>query len=703
MAPIMDKSTLDALLKPRSMAVVGVSPRGNVAGRMFRNMVSAGFSGPLYPVNPNYDAIDNYPCFADIASLPEAPDCVAIGVPVSAVFEPLEAAAKRGIKAAVVLAEGFADAATDEGRARQERLQRLAAEYSMAISGPNSMGIIGKKANFAAAFSNLPAGLVTGNVSVVSQSGGLLNAAIELGHNRSIGFNYLISGGNEAVVTSADYIDWLADDPGTSVIVNILEGVRDGRRYRDAIRRASAKKPVVVLKLGRSDAGRRAALAHTGNLAGEQAAYEALFHESTVATADTIDQMIETAAMFSRVSLPQGDRVFVFSVSGGATVLAGDLARSAGLNMTPLSSETSARLQAILEVDHPFQNPMDVVGAPRLSKGDNLTRCLDVLIGDDSYDAIALVMVAQRDVTDNHRVMHEQYAAIAPNAAKPVVLMSEMAWQPAERPDSDAPYMAATLDDGMRALKSLVDYAAHRETGAPIESPAQAASIDLGIAGRDRLSEADSTAILEGLGLEFARWGVADNAANAGRLAADIGFPIALKIVSSDLPHKSESGGIVLDLRGEAQIREAYDRLLETIRKNAPDARIDGVMVQEMIGGGVEMIIGTIMDPQFGPLVMLGAGGTMAELLQDRAVGFAPLSIEQAGAMVSRLKVAPVLDGWRGKPATDRAALCRTLVRLSEIAAGADGQFAAIDLNPVIVLPEGQGVRVVDALIIPAK
>lgn len=697
----MDKDALDALLKPRSAAVVGASPKRNVGGRIYRNMIRCGFAGPLFPVNPGYDDVDGAICYPDMGALPEIPDCVVIAVPYTNVFEPLEAAAERGVKAAVVVAEGFNDAATDEGRARQKRLSDIADDYGMAVSGPNCMGLVGLKAGLGAAFTNLPEGLVTGGVSLVSQSGGLLNATIELGHNRTIGFNYLLSGGNEAVVTSADFIDWLADDPGTSVIINILEGARDGRRYREAIGRAVTKKPVVLLKLGRTDTGRSAALAHTGSLAGDNAAYEALQRDYPLAVTTTIDEMIETAMLFDRMKRPAGDRVFLFSVSGGATVLAGDLARDAGLHLPPISAATDKALQEILEVDHSFQNPMDVVGAPRLAKGDNLTRCLDVLLADEDYDLIAFVMVAQRDITDNHQVLHDQYERVMARATKPIVLVSEMNWQPRERPACDSPYIAGTLDDGMRAIKRLIDYGAFEKTStnATGEPPPP---LTVPPMPHRMLTEAECAVFLEPLGLPFAHHALAAGAAEAAKRATEIGFPVAVKISSPDIPHKTEAGGIRLSLESGDAVEAAHDAVMTSAKTASPDARIDGVIVQEMISGGIEMILGVTLDPQFGPLVMVGAGGTLTELIGDRAVGFPPLSHDKAAAMIDGLRVSQLLDGWRGGPKLDRAALVEALVTLSEIAAATDGQIAAIDLNPVIVLPEGQGVRIVDALIIRA-
>ncbi|MDC0033252.1 acetate--CoA ligase family protein [Alphaproteobacteria bacterium] len=700
----MDKPALDALLTPRCAAIVGASPRQNVGGRIFRNMIRCGFTGNLFPINPGYTELSGTVCYPNFDDLPETPDCVAIAVPFSNVFEPLEAAARIGVKAAVVVAEGFADAATDEGQSRQARLSDIANRYGMAISGPNSMGLVGLKAGLGAAFTNLPDGLVTGGVSLVSQSGGLLNATVELGHNRTIGFNYLLSGGNEAVVTSADYINWLADDPGTTVIMNILEGARDGRRYREAIARATTKKPLVLLKLGRTDAGRSAALAHTGSLAGENAAYEALARDYPIAIVRTIDEMIETAKLFDRLPPPCGDRVFLFSVSGGATVLAGDLARDAGINLSPIGTATNIAFQKILEIDHPFQNPMDVVGVPRLTKADNLTRCLDVLLADDNFDAIAFVMVAQRNISENHQVMHNQYEAVMARATKPIVMISEMNWQPADRPAINAPYIAGTLDHGLLALRRLIDYAAYQKMGMTRSDHAVPTTpLTLPVTERTALTEVECAAILAPLGLPFARHALAANAIEAVEKATKIGFPVALKIVSPDIAHKTELNGVRLDLPDPEAVGRAYHDLIDTVAGKLPEAEVDGVIVQEMIAEGFEMILGVTLDDQFGPLVIVGAGGKLTELIQDRAIGFAPLTHSAANKMIGDLRITKLLNGYRGGAKLDRNALANTLVILSEIAARTDGQIASIDLNPVMVLPEGKGVRIVDALIIPNR
>ncbi|MCZ6448485.1 MAG: acetate--CoA ligase family protein [Alphaproteobacteria bacterium] len=699
----MDRAALDALLKPRSVAVVGASDRGNVGGRIYRNMLASGFQGPVWPVNPKYRTVAGVRCWPAIAALPETPDCVALAVPYANVFEPLEAAAARGVPSAVVVADGFADHNTKAGRARQARLQHLAAGRGMAINGPNCMGIVGLHHPLATAFTNLPKGLIKGGVSVVSQSGGLINATMELGINRGLGFNYLISGGNEAVVTSADYISWLADDPDTYVIVNIVEGVRDGRAYRDALARAAAKKPVVVLKLGRTDAGRAAAVAHTGSLAGPEAAFDAVFRESGIARVETIDAMIETANLFSKAKVPGGDRVFILSVSGGAAVLAGDLARKAGLRLPPLAPATSDSLGKILGISRRFANPMDVVGAPRLVAGDNLTRCLRVLDRDPTIDAIALVLVVQRETSASHRVLHQQFHAMAPTMKTPVVMVSEMTWHPTKAPDPGGGPVAATLDDGLLALRQLIDHGTHRRR-APSPPPRPRRSLPppaLDVPSGRPLTEPESTAILEGQGLPFAPWDWVKSAAAAARAARRIGFPVAVKAVVGGLAHKTEAGAVHLGIGSAAGVRRACAAIEAAVARAAPDSSIEGYMIQGMVTGGVEMIVGTVFDPQFGPLLMAGAGGTLAEIAADTTLALAPVDARQARAMVRGLKADRLLRGTRGAPPADRAALVDVMVRLSRFAWAHGQEITEIDLNPVMVLPKGQGVRIVDALIVP--
>jgi len=323
---------IESLLRPRSIALVGVSAKGGAGANILKSGLRFGFTVPTWPVNPNYDEIDGRSCFKSLRDLPEVPDCVVVSVPADAVLDVVGEAAAAGIRSAFVISEGFADAATEQGRERQERLVELARAANMAVAGPNCMGIASLHYRFAATMADVPPEATSGGISLLSQSGGLMNSFAELTGNRGIGVNYLVSSGNEAVLEMADYIEFLADDPATKVIACIMEGVKNGRRFRAAVERAARAKPMVVLKLGRSAFGQRATLAHTGTLAGRHEAFAALFRQNGVALVESIDALVETAALFELAPLPQGDRVLMMTVSGAAISLIGDLGDVAGLH-----------------------------------------------------------------------------------------------------------------------------------------------------------------------------------------------------------------------------------------------------------------------------------------------------------------------------------------------------------------------------------
>src|SRR6266446_6426734 len=347
---------VEALLKPRSIALVGVSPKGGAGANILNSGQRFDFSIPTWPVNPNYDEIAGHRCYQSLADLPIVPDCVVVALPADAVTDVVREAASLGVRSAYVVSEGFADAADEQGRARQARLAEIARAANMALAGPNCMGIASLNYRFAATMADIPKEALSGGISLVSQSGGLMNSFAELATNRGIGVNYLVSSGNEAVLEMADYIEYLADDPETRVIACIMEGARNGRRFRAAVERASRKKPLVVLKLGRSAFGQRATLAHTGTLAGKHEAFAALFRQNGVALVQSIDALVETAALFDLAPLPHGDRVVMMTVSGGATSLIGDLGEEAGLNFLPIRESTNARIQSILGVERAFGN-----------------------------------------------------------------------------------------------------------------------------------------------------------------------------------------------------------------------------------------------------------------------------------------------------------------------------------------------------------
>jgi acyl-CoA synthetase (NDP forming) len=685
---------LSALLNPRSIAVVGANDKGNVGARTLQNVRDAGFQGPLYPINPNYDALDGLTCYPSLAALPEVPDAVVVSVPVAGALKVLEEAAAVQIPAAVLFSEGFADAGTEEGQLRNTALLKFAGESGMAISGPNSMGILSRARHYAASFMRLPKDLKTGGISVISQSGGLTNALTELGRNRGLGFNYLISAGNEAVINAADYLEWLAEDAGTNVIVAIVEGIKDGPRFRAALTHAAAKKPVVVLKLGLSELGGRATLAHTGSLAGGDKTFHALCRQAGVIVADTLDSLLETAAMLEKAPLPRGDRAVIFSTSGGATVLTADLGSAAGLRFPPLNPATNQTLQKILEVERPFTNPFDVVGNPRIVKGDNMTRCLETLIADDGVDLIGFVLVMQRDPSAQRQKLLDQIEAVSKTTTKPIIILPEMTFHWRDAPPDPGVPVAGTLADGLKAMRALVEVAARRSRSLdPAPDPLPLSLVPP--SGRGVLTEFESKRALSSAGLPVTRETLAQNLDGAMKAAAEIGYPVALKVQAPDLIHKSDAGGLVLGINDEEALRLAFGRLDHTF------PACDGILVQEMIEGGQEVLIGMHRDPALGPVVVFGPGGVLVDLLGETMVmSLPPFGRVESAALIERSTPADkLLSGFRGAPAGDRAALTDLLYQFGALVAGLGADVAAIDLNPVIVRPDGQGVVIIDATI----
>jgi acetate---CoA ligase (ADP-forming) len=695
---------VEKLLRPRSLAFVGVSASGGAGTKMLQSAAASGFSGAVWPVNPNAVEIAGIRCVKSLAALPGIPDCLVVAVPAEAVAPLLRQAARQGIRSALVVSEGFADAATAEGLERQSELVALAHASGMAVAGPNCMGIASFHYGFAATMADIPDGAVSGGISLVSQSGGLLNAVAELAANRGIGLNYLVSNGNGAVLEFTDYIDHLADDPATKVIACIMEGVRDGRRFRSAIERAARKKPLVVLKLGKSACGQQATLAHTGTLAGRHEAFAALFHHNGVALVDSIDTLVETAALLDAAPLPGGDGVAILSVSGGATSLIGDLGAAAGLHFPEISDDTNRRLQQILGVRRRFANPIDTIGMPRLRSGANIAAVLDALLADEAIDVIGLALGMRMKGADAHHQLVHLMAAANKAASKPLAVVSFMSnsltseWRGFARKEGLP--VIEDIERGLRALRHLIDYAAFRRRLGKDDPSVEPPQLALPALSRTVLTEAESKTILAAAGLPVTNEALARSPEETVRLAAIIGGPVALKVQSPDIPHKSEVGGVYLGARTPAEIDAAARQVLENARRARPDADIHGVLVQKMVGDGAEFILGMVYDEQFGPVVVLGAGGVAVELFKDVVCGLPPLSAEAIRDMIGRLKSATQLASFRGRPARDVAALVDCCVQFAAFCAATDGRFAAIDLNPVLVRAVGQGVCIVDALMV---
>ncbi len=699
---------LSPLLSPEAIAVVGASERHGSAGRLvLENLHNLEYQGAVYAVHPNYKEVLGFPCYPDLNSLPGPVDSVAVLLAAEKVLPTLETAVKVGAQAAWVLASGFAEAGP-EGKARQADLSRFAEETGLVVCGPNCIGVanlVDRMATYSVALS--PA-TQAGGVSAVVQSGaiclGLANAA-------RFGFRYLISSGNEAVLDSADYIGYLASDPHTRVIIAFVEGIRSPQKFVAAAQAAAeAGKPLLLVKVGRSEAARQAVQAHTGSLAGSDAVCDAVFHHLGVMRLDTLDELVEAAVLFLTCSLPQGEGVGLLSLSGGQISLVADLAQDLGLEFPPFSKEAQQSLARILPPYSPIANPLDAWGSGDLER--TYPACVEVASREKDIHLLAVSRdtppkAAPREVEQSLAVA-EAAARAARETGKPVLVFSNLSigFQPEVKKVLDeggVPYLQGTRET-LRAIQSFVRYAGfRRRMGKPMDAGCLSPPDDLPDWRRrlqGGLSEVEGRALLAAYGIPGPREAVATTTKEAAKAAQHIGYPVVLKILSLDIQHKTEINGVRVGLYDEAAVVTAFRQVMEAARRHHPQARLEGVVIQEMIPAeAVEVILGVLRDPDFGPVVVFGSGGILVELLEDSSLRLPPLSHEEALQMIHETRGARLLQGFRGRPPADVDALADALVRLSQLAVDLGDLIAALDINPLMVLPAGQGVRAVDVLV----
>jgi acyl-CoA synthetase (NDP forming) len=606
-----------------------------------------------------------------------------------------------------VLAAGFAEAGP-QGAAREAELVRIAEESGLMVCGPNCIGVANLVDGVATYSVALSSETHAGGVSAVVQSGavclGLANAA-------RFGFRHLISSGNEAVLDSADYIGYLADDPHTEVIVAFLEGISSPDRFVAAAEAAAENgKPILAVKVGRSEMARRTVQAHTGSLAGSDRVIDAAFDRLGVVRMATLDELLEAAELFATCPMPEGGGVGLLSLSGGQIGLIADLAQDLGLTFPPLSQHGRERLTQILPPFSPIANPLDAWGSGNLEA--TYPACVAVVSQEDDVDLLAVSRdtpagVAEREVEQSLAVAASAVEA-ARRTGKPVLLFSNLSAGFDERVTAElkaggVPYLQGTAET-LRAIQAFHDYAEFQrrrerleETGCP--SPASLGQWRARLR-EGPLSEVEARRLLADYGIPGPRERVVADADAAAEAARAIGFPVVLKILSPDIQHKTEIGGVRTDLRDEGAVRSAFAEVMEAAAVHHPQADVPGALVQEMIwGDAVEVIVGVIQDADFGPAVVFGSGGTLVELFQDASLRLPPLSRRDAREMIEETRAARLLDGFRGAPAADSEALIDVLVRLSQLAVDLRREIAALDINPLMVLPDGEGVRAVDVLV----
>ena len=687
------------ILRPDSVAVIGASDTpSRIGGRPIHSMKAMGYGGRIYPVNPRRGTVQGLAAYPTIRDVPEPVDCALIAVPAAIAVNTIRDCADRGVKSAVVFTSGFAEQGADGARAQAE-VARIGRDSGMRIVGPNCLGVLAMDSGWYGTFTNAPAmlELPPGPVGIVSQSGAYGSHVLLVAQKRGVGANFWVTTGNECDVDIGEAIDFYAESPEVEIIVVYAEGVRNAGRLRQALGKArDARKPVIVMKVGRTDEGARAAASHTASLAGSDAIYEALFRQYGVYRAGTTEELVDVAYACQYGSYPRGRRVSLQTISGGVGVQMADDAVRYGLEVAPLPAPVQDKLKALI----PFagtNNPVDFT-AQALNEPDLMVKNIGLTIAEADYDSHIVFMTSvpatpfmREPCAALFRTVRERY----PDAP---IFMSLVGgrevvevYEKLGYPVFEDPSLA------VRALAALTRFgeAFGRGRGSPPpQAPAGMQPAPAGAVGEHR-----AKAILASAGIPVVRESLAATPEEAIAAAVALGGPCALKIVSPDILHKTEVGGVLLDIEGETAVADGARTLLRRAAELAPAARIDGVLVSELVIGGVETVLGAVRDPVFGPAVMFGLGGAFVEVLNDVSFRLAPFGVDEAHRMIDEIRGRAVLDGARGAAPADLNALADALARLSVFAAANAGGIESIDINPFIALPEG-GVAV-DALIVP--
>jgi acyl-CoA synthetase (NDP forming) len=699
---------LGPLMKPASIAVVGASQRMTRATRVVANLLRFGYAGRIFPINPKYTDVLGLRCYPDLGSTPEPADTVVVAIPAEQVPGILAAAVESGVRGAVVLSSGFAEAGP-AGRRRQSELERLAAERGLLICGPNCYGVFNIRLGAATFSADLAEPLRSGAVGLVSQSGGFSHAIGEyLMQQRAVGLSYIVSCGNQAGVTVEDYITFLVEDDDTAVVGAFVEGFKKPDTFRQAAARARAlSKPIVVLKVGRSENARQAMLAHTGSLAGTPEIIEAVLRQSGIVQVSSINEMIDTLALLAaaRRHTPRGWKVGILSGLGGECGRAADAADRAGVELPSLSAASVETMKGFMPDFANPRNPLDGTGA-MYEDASLFPQLFDVMLGDEAVDVVAVNLRANvprpGGGAPSRPFSRAMIDTLTKHPGRLVLAFSSFAGgdldQEVVRPLADAgvPFLEST-DTAMLALRNAREHRRFLDRSQRAPSAAVAPRARAGSSGT--LGNTAAMELLRDFGIPVAETIAAKDAAAAVTAADRLGYPVVLKVDSPDIAHKTDVGGIRVGCGDAAAVRGAFGDMLAEVRRRAPSARVQGALVQRMVSGGGEMILGVKTDPLFGPAVLCGFGGIFVEQLRDVSLRVPPIDAADAAAMIAELRGAAILSGARGRAPADTRALAGAIVRLAALAETHRESLRALDINPLLVLDDGHGVVAVDWLI----
>ena len=689
---------LTPLLAPNSVAIFGASnDPTRISGRSLRYYREAGYRGALYPINPTRDTVQGIAAYPELGEVPGPVEFAIIAVPANLATEAMEACVKKGVKAVVMFTAGFAEIGA-EGRAMQERITWIARDSGIRLCGPNCLGLFNMRTGHTPTFSSfLEEGPTpAGPLGMVTQSGAFGTHLLALTARRGIAVGMWLSTGNEADVAVADGISFMADDPDTKAIACYVEAIKDGPAFAEAVARARANgKPVIAMKVGGSTIGAAAAASHTASLAGSDAVYDAALRQLGVERAKTPEDLVEIAYACTRGRLPRSRRLAVVTMSGGAGVLMADAAEEEGLELTPLAEASQQEVLSWVPFAAP-RNPVDVT-AQALNDPTILDKGFDLLLGKENFPAMVGFFTTWASSPQMAEPLFRAVTGAAARYPESYFALSAIA-----TPEMQRRYEAAGVglyEDPWRAVQSIAAAVRCAERLRTPPLPVPPVAQNLPPLPQGAIAEHDAKRILAAAGVPVLHEVLATSATEAAAAAATVGDRLVLKIVSPQITHKTEVGGVMLDVpAGEAG--EAYERLVARVEARTTGATIEGVLMSPMVRGGVEMILGVQNDPVFGPVVMLGLGGIFVEVLRDVTFRIAPFGIEEAHKMIGELRGAAMLHGARGQPPCDTDALALALSKLSLFAAAKAAEFTSIDVNPLLVRPKGEGAAALDALIL---
>ncbi len=709
---------MNALFHPKRIAIVGATPRPGFAYNIHRLLLMNGYEGEVFGVTPRHQEVLGCPCYPTLDAIPGSVDLAMVVVPSNLVLDVLGQAERAGVGAVNIITSGFGEQSDDEAHQRQEQIRDFARRTGIRVVGPNCLGIISTPAKMVAksgAYTNVR----RGPIGIVFQSGLLAYSAVIPPMEREFGYTYVVTTGNEADLDATDFMRYCVEDEETKVVGCFIEQFRDPQKLlRVAEMAAERQKALVILKIGRSDAGKRAAQAHTGSLVGSDAIVDAIMRQYGIVRVYNLDEMIETLAVFHAKRLPKGPGVGTIFVSGGACGLVADLSQDLGISLPSLAPETVAKLMPVIPEYGTVGNPLDTTGQaatqPEIVEGSLVAMAEDPNIHTVIYgQAYPSRVDLTTPVGEVLRTMPERYAD------KNFFIMSLVTGrvQDGRRYDQDPveptmkwdgiPFLQGT-ENSLRAVRSLICYADFQRTR---QAGVRPRATESGVAKQARalvaaangkpLVERAAKELLTLYGMPVTRERLATNANEAVVAAREIGYPVVLKIESPDIAHKTEAGGVLLNIADDSAVRTGFETVIANAWKYKPEAQLGGVLVQEMVGGGRELILGMTQDPAYGPAVAVGLGGIFVEVLKDVAIGVPPLTEHDSRAMLGRLRGVAILEGTRGAAPADTDAVVDILGRFSQLCLDLRDVVSEIDINPLLVFDRGKGARVVDCLIVP--